>query len=540
MADATTKKLLGLLQAEQPGEVRAAAALVLGELGAKDEDAADALTLALDDPEPVVRLRAIAAVGKLRIEPALPRLLQRVQAGGAEAEQAAQATAKLGAKGTRALQDLMDKTAPGLRRRIAGALGTGGTASAETAAVDALLDNDPGVVEAAVRSLVAKVPSFTPGHRQGLADHLLDLLKDKKHPLAASSETALVRLLTALEDKRAEGVLWDRINPSRPVEMRAAALQALGKWVQAPGKDQVKRLLTCANDADFRVAAPALMILKKLPTGKQAASEWLDLLQAHDTTVRGFAVEKLGERDTAEVAAALLEQLDHPDQDLREKALACLARMKHGRQALAGALLDTKNPEQCWLLAKALGSLVKDFPPAWRQPLFPKACRWLDEGDRRGEALLFLLREADAEDLAGKLEARGLDMRKKKKYPEAVNYLRLLARDPACDPGLRMELAACGLKVSSKDLAAEGRAADPALQQFTRLLHGYETETLAFLKKTKWLEPDDLFYLGFHFIEKDGPPRRFGGEVLKLLIQRSPRAKITQDAKRKLRGAGLD
>jgi HEAT repeat protein len=434
----------------------------------------------------------------------------------------------------------MDKTAPGLRRRIAGALGTGGTASAETAAIDALLDNDPGVVEAAARSLVAKVPSFTPHHRQALADQLLDLLKDKKRPPAASSETALVRLLTALEDKRAESVLWDRIAPSYPAEMRAAALQALGKWVHAPGKDQVKRLLTCANDADFRVAAPALMILKHLPAGKQAASEWLDLLQAHDPTVRGFAVEKLAERDTAEVATAFLAQLEHPDQDLREKTLSSLARMKHGRQALASALLETKTPEQCWLLAKALGSLVKDFPPAWRQPLFPQACKWLDQGDRRGEALLFVLREAAPEDLAERLEARGLDLRKKKKYPEAVNYLRLLARDPACAPALRMELAACGLKVSTRDLAAEARTADPALQQFTRLLHGYEAETLAFLKKAKWLEPDDLFYLGFHFADKDGPGRRFGGEVLKMLIQRSPRAKIAQDAKRKLRGAALD
>jgi HEAT repeat protein len=540
MTDATTKKLLSLLQPEQPGEVRGASALVLGEIGAKDDDVADGLTGALDDPEPAVRLRAIAAVGKLRIEPALPRLLQRVQAGGEEAEQAAQAAAKLGAKGTRALQELMDKTAPGLRRRIAGALATGGTASAETAAVDALLDKDPGVVEAAARSLIAKVQSFTPHHRKALADQLLDLLKDKKHPLAASSETALVRLLTALEDKRAESVLWDRITPSYPAEMRAAALQALGKWAQAPAKNQVKRLLTCANDADFRVAAPALMILKNLPAGKQAASEWFDLLEAHDTTVRGFAVEKLGERDTADVAAALLTQLDHPDQDLREKTLAGLARMKHGRQALAEALLESKTPEHCWLLAKALGSLVKDFPAAWRQPLFPKAYKWLDEGDRRGDALLFVLREADPGGLAERLEARGLDLRKKKRYAEAVNYLRLVARDPACAPAVRMELAASGLKVSSKDLAAEARAADPPLQQFTRLLHGYEAETLAFLKKTKWLEPEDLFYLGFHFADKDGPGRRFGGEVLKLLVNRSPRAKIAQDAKRKLRGTGLD
>jgi hypothetical protein len=59
------------------------------------------------------------------------------------------------------------------------------------------------------------------------------------------------------------------------------------------------------------------------------------------------------------------------------------------------------------------------------------------------------------------------------------------------------------------------------------------------LDKTKWLEPEDLFYLGFHFIEKDGSPRRFGGFVLQLLLKRSPKSKLAKDAKAKLKAAGV-
>jgi HEAT repeat protein len=540
MADATIKKLLSLLQAEQSSEIRRAAALVLGEIGDRDGEPANALTALLDDPDVGVRLRAIGAIARLRIEQALPKLLERVQAGGEEAEHAVRAAAQLGAKATRALQALMDKTAPGLRRRIAGALAGGGTASAETAAVDALSDKDPGVVEAAARSLIAKIPSFTAQHRRPLADQVLALLKDRKSAPPISAETALVRLLTALDDKRASSVLWERIGPSYPAELRAAALQALGKWIRSPARDELKQLLACANDSDFRVAAPALMILQSLPAGKQPVSAWLQLLDAHDATVRGFAVEKLAERDTAEVASALLAQLQHPDQSLREKALAGLARMKHGRQGLAQAILDTQSPESSWLLAKALAPHVKDFPTSWRQPLLRQISDWLMAGDRRAEPLLFLLREADARELTDYLETRGLELRKKKKYAEAVSFLRVVARDPACPPPIRMELAGSGLKISSKDLAGEARSADSALQQFQRLLPIYQPETLAYLKKAKWLEPEDFFYLGFHFAESEGPTRRFGGEVLKLLIQRSPRSKLGQDAKRKLRGSGLE
>src|SRR5262245_42857559 len=129
MADTTTKKLLGLLQSDQGAHVRAAAALVLAEIGQRDQDAAAQLCARLDDADGMVRQQAIRSIGKLKIEQALPKLLERVQAGGEESEAAAHAVAGLGARGTRALQGLMDKVAPGLRRRIAGALAAAGTSS---------------------------------------------------------------------------------------------------------------------------------------------------------------------------------------------------------------------------------------------------------------------------------------------------------------------------------------------------------------------------------------------------------------------------
>ena len=78
------------------------------------------------------------------------------------------------------------------------------------------------------------------------------------------------------------------------------------------------------------------------------------------------------------------------------------------------------------------------------------------------------------------------------------------------------------------------------MQQFATLCQGYEPELSAELEKMIWLEPEDLYYLGFHFAEQVGQQKQFGGKVLHLLMKRSPRAKLAKAAKTKLRGAGLE
>src|SRR5947209_17057903 len=223
-------KLVALLDSDRPADVRRAAVVVIAELDLRDNPVATALRKALDDPDPPVRLQAIQAVGKLRIDAALPQLLDRIRGGGPEAEQSAEAAVRLGAEGTRALQELIAKVAPGLRRHIAAALASGGT-GADAAALAMLRDKDSNVVESAVRSLVGKIPTLTKAQHRALTDELLSLAGNKKAPLPTTTETAVVRLLAVMDDPRAADALWDRVTPPHPIEIRAAALQALGKWL---------------------------------------------------------------------------------------------------------------------------------------------------------------------------------------------------------------------------------------------------------------------------------------------------------------------
>jgi hypothetical protein len=395
------------------------------------------------------------------------------------------------------------------------------------------------VVEATARSFLSQIPSLTSAQRRVLGDQLIELLSGKKPP-PSPTEAAAVRLLVALEDKRTPEVLWDRIVPSHSPETRAAALQALGKWIDTPGKEQLKRLFSCAGDSDFRIAAPALMLLKGLPDGDKLQAGWLQLVRAPDLMVRRVAVEKVGERDSAEVAEALLEQLQHPDRSLRDASLARLARLKHGREALIKALLEAENPDRAWSLAKAQAPYVRDYSAGWRDKVFTRACSHLEAEDRRSDALFFLLRDSDAADLRDRLEEKGAAHRKKKEYEKALQYFRLLARDPACAFPIRLELAACALKRSAHDLATQARMDDPALQQFAGLFQHHQDELFGQLEKIKWLEAEDLYFLGFDFIEKDGASRKFGDQVLHLLLKRSPRSTVAKSAKTKLRQAGVE
>ena len=400
------------------------------------------------------------------------------------------------------------------------------------------MDPDSKVVDAAVSSLIGQIPGLSP-LRARVGGPTLTRRGRPQNPTFSGDHCRRDSIVGSSAGIRAEAVLWDHVLPPRSVEVRAAALGALGKWATSATKDHLQRLFRCSGDADFRVAAPALMLLQRLPVDAKSQSAWVQLLQAPDVAARKLAMEKVGDRDNADVLQALLAQLSYSDPTLREAALQRLSSSKKGREALTNALLQAKHADRAWELARAQAPFAKEYPPAWRDEVFEQTAKHIDAGDRRADAFLFLLRDTNATDLRDRLEERAVALRKKKAYPGAFQYLRLLARDPALGFETRFELATCGLKVSAKDLAHEARAADPCLAQFSNLIQQNSDEVVNRLTNTKWLDAEDLYYLGFHFAEQEGMAKKFAGEVLKLVVKRAGRSKLAQAAKSKIRGAGL-
>jgi HEAT repeat protein len=541
MSDSTTKKIVRLLTEHADPVVRTAAARLLGELSARDKEVVAGLQQTVDDAEQTVRLEAIRALGMLGAESALPRLLEFVKQGGPESEAAADAAARLGARAVKSLQDLMHHVAPGLRRRIAGALAASGGAAAHSAAVLALLDSDPGVVDAAARSLLSKIPDFQPAEKRAVGEQVLGTLKPRKgEALSAISEGALLRVLAGLHDSGSDKFFWARLEPAYPETVRAAALQALGGQVLALKKEQLQLLLACAADSSFRIAAPALVLLKSIEPTSKTLGLWVVLFEAADPAARRFAIEKIGHHEAPDVLAALARQLRHPDRQLRDLTLHSLAVSPKGRQKLVEELLDTVSADECWTLARVIAPFLRAIDAPTRKRLWTEASQRLEAGDRRADPLFFVLREIDLKMVRDEVEARALTLRKKKDYPRALVYFKLLTRDPGCGEAIRFETAATGLKLSDKDLASEHRASDPCLQQFARMAHNHEQPPIERLRAAKWLAPDEYFYLGFHFSESsDRQERDLGNALLNLVQERSPKTKLAKDAKTKQRAAGF-
>ncbi|MBI1832728.1 MAG: HEAT repeat domain-containing protein, partial [Planctomycetes bacterium] len=303
MADNTLSKLLGVVAQSDSKDLRLAAIKVLGAVGsAKDRRLVATLLEALGDADPDLRIAAIEALGQIQAEQALKPLEEFVRQGGAELEAAVHAASLLGARGARAMGKIMHEASPSVRSRIAAVLAKSNTGNALVVTAQGLLDEDPKVIEATARSLAMEVPAYTPQQRHALARFLIESLGAKKIP--PKSEAAMLRVLSALHETKADDIFWPRILPPHSAEVRAAALQALAN-AEPNTEKRLQAILTCAADHDFQIVAAALMMLKKIPATAKNSKHWIKLLDAPAVATRRFAVEKLHGVENADVAKAL-------------------------------------------------------------------------------------------------------------------------------------------------------------------------------------------------------------------------------------------
>jgi HEAT repeat protein len=537
MADGTLTKLLQTITSNDSRDLRLAALKVLGVVGsAKERSLVKTLLEVLADADQELRIAAIETLGQLQVEEALNPLGELVRKGGAELEPAVHAASLLGARGAKLMGKVTQEVSPSVRSRIGAVLAKSNTGNALVVTAQGLLDEDPKVVESTARSLAMEVPSYNSPQRNALAKFLIESLGGKN--IAPKSEAALLRVLSALHDEKAEELFWSRILPPYAADVRAAALQALGNAAPTTEK-RLQALLTCARERDFQLVAAALMILKKVAANAKNLTHWIKLLEAPDVATRRFAVEKLRGVESAEAARALMGQMRHPDRTLREAALQSLLSFRAGHAAILEDLLATDDVERAWYLAKALAPSAKELTAAQRTKAFAQAAEHHENEDRRAAPLFFFLREMDYAWTRDQIEAKAQELRKKKKYADAIGYYRLLAQDPACSEETRFELAATGLKQSTHDLSADKRNNDPPLHQFARLLQNPAFDLIGHVSKAKWLDADDLFYVGFHFVEQSHRAKEFGKQVLEIVVKRSPKSDVGKQAKRKLKSEGL-
>ncbi|MCC6526217.1 MAG: HEAT repeat domain-containing protein [Polyangiaceae bacterium] len=549
MSANAVERIAALLAHPEP-ERRAAAAIVLGELGDASPKVVRALCAVVPADGPLVQRHALEALAELGAPDAAEVVVGACTARDAGVREAALAAlVRLGKAALPALKARMKQATPEEHRALETALARLGGKQALGALLASFDETDE---EAAVAAAVAMRPQIREADARTRGAYLAELerflARRGKEPRAAreaerrdkgagtaGAVRAALKMVGYLEDERAAPLLLEFARPGLPAGVRQEALIAL-RFASAGKKADAKvvdALVKAAEDPDRSLAQTALMTLSGLSVAPGAAGRLAALLR-HPEEARATAVaEMLARRDDEASVEALVAVVAEAEPRRAALAAHALAHRDDAAGALAAALAACEDAERARLIADLLRPLASKLSAAAGKKLLDHALDRLTRGDRGWEAALEVARDAAPALTAERL--RDLAHKLGRGKPErASQVLRLLCRSELATDADRWALAMGELERSPKDVARAAREGDEALALVAGLLRrGFDV--LAALRRDRSADLDTLYYLGFHFAEQGEPT---GNALLRLVVERAGRAKIGRMARNKLELAG--
>jgi HEAT repeat protein len=543
MAELSAESIVPLLESQDP-ELRWAAAKVIGALKPGGEAVVRALAPLLGAPDARLKGAALDAVAALGAGPALDEIVRLLDEPGDVGRRAIDVLAGLGPEVLKPLRNrLPDATETGRRRILTIAARVRGSGGLDL--ITRALEAGHGESVRALGTRIAhELEGATSRECQALRRRLetfLDGVDVGQWP--RSVETAL-DLLVRLDGPRAQQRLLTLAGRDHAPGMRRRALETLGEVAaQRKLEDEVlDGLFAMLADPDFgNVVSPAMGVLESAKLSAAHAPALLALLKGDDPGLRRFAVTALGQVDSPASVAALLDVLRGDNPDLQKRAALALSKQRSAVAPIAAALAEAPEPATAWILARILSPHASRLKPEQVAPLASALARWLEAGDPRAEAILFILRDDHAEAIADANLKRAKRIRKARDGGAVVNLIRPLIRDGAPVPDdLRYELAIAEIVRGKKDVLREVRLQHPGLAELETLLHLPDFGLFARLKRDKaLLTPDEYYLIGCHFAERTYADRTFGGDILRWLAETFPDTGAARGAEAKLMMEGF-
>lgn len=515
-------------------EKQIAAAIVLGELRAKGPEVVTALSHALDSGVPLLQHHALDALAKAGAKKALPKIFPLLLSNDANVKRSASlAITSCGEEVLPLLKARMAGANAEERRALDGVLATLGGKDAFSALLAGLSASEGEAAKQAALAVRAQVKSADGHARRSYLAEIEKFLKPQKNvQRPAEAIAAAVKILGYLEDDRAMTTLLAFAADSKaPPIIRQEAIIALrfslGQTRSAP--KVVEALLDAAESGDRTLAQTALHTLGGLNVPASAAKR-LNKLVVHPDLERGrFILEQLGRQNDADAAKVLVDVLQNGDRKRAEIAAAAIGENEHAVPMLAKLMLELTDGDRMWLVRNVLRPNAKKVPTATRKSLLETATKRFGAGERNWEALFDVARDADPSSAAAALRALAQKLRKSNPDKSLAVY-RLLSKSEKATDDDRFALASLELSKSPRDTRPAARAGDDALKQLASLA-GRGFDVTAALRKDKSLGLEEMFYVGFHFLEEGDPA---GEELLAEVVKRGGRAKIAKMAKNKL------
>ncbi len=528
-------KIVGMLSEDVAIEKRIAAAIVLGEIGAKSARATTALANALDSGVPLLQRHALEALAKVGSKRALPKVFPLLVSPQEDVRRAARAAvASVGEEVVGTIRGRLAAATNEERRALDAVLAEVGGKDAFSTLVRGLATTTGEAATQAALSVRQRVKEADPRTRRSyLAETEKFLAAQAKARAPTAAVAAAIKILGYLEDPRSVPTLLAyATSKTADALVKKEAIIAFRFALQGDrASSKVVDALTSAAESDDRtLAQTALHTLGSLALAPEATRKLGKLLSSPDPERVRFVIDMLGRASGGEAAKLLVDVLTRLDRRYAEAAGNALFGKEDAAPVLARALLETHDRDRAWTLRNALRPLAKKLPPSVRKELLTHATNRLSAGERGWEAALDVVRDADPDAVAEALRTMAQKLVRARNADKAEVVLGLLAKSDRATPEDRYLLGSLALQKSLLDTRPASRKVDSALSVLTSLsAAGFDLSRA--LRKDRNLDLEHLYYVGFHLVEEGNP---VGRELLEDVRARGGRAKIARMARNKL------
>jgi HEAT repeat protein len=507
-------RIVALLSDDSPRK-RIAAAVVLGELGARPPAVISALSKMARDELSAIAEPAVEALGKLGARGALPVLLGALERKDLS-KAASEAIAALGEDVLPALRDRMAKATPEVRAAVSGLLPA--LRGSFAMVLDGVRGQPWDAVSRVALSVRQTVRASSPNERKAMAKQAASFIRRLRE-----DEPALrgaIKILGYLELPETVKSIAPFLSSRQSAAVRVEAITALRFALgPKPAAKALRTLVKLLEDPDALVARAARDTLTVVPGVKPG--ELARLAQSQSGDLALWSIERLRALGASKELASLASGSDRARAEAAVRALSALpgagpllvsalaaAREEAGAHALADALerVEITPKDVAKLRTAGAATIRKSFAIARRQ---------LDS-----------VRRANPQEWAQLLR----DSARRSPHPEAV--WELLARSNQATPQDRYVHASLLLRRSPLDPHPRARQSDPALAEIEKLAaSGFALA--AAIAKDEALGDDARYHAAFHLAEHHSPEVRTQGVAL-LEDLSGGRGKLAKAARNKL------
>ena len=459
------EKIIGLL-GDEAIEKQIAAAIVLGELKVRNAEAGPALAKLLDSGVPLLQRHALEALAHVGAKKSLPADLPdaRVERRG-RAARGDRGGGQRRRRGRTLDPPRMGQAAPDERRSLDAVLAELGGKDAFHTLVTGLSSSNAEAANAAALAMRQQIKAADGRQRRSYLSEIEKFLeKQTKAGGPATAIAAALKILGYLEDESAIPTLLSYAKSSKePAAVRQEAFIAMRFALKdkTPAK-VVEALVEAAESPERTLSQTALHTLGSLDLPHGLAPRLQKLVAHPDPECVRFVLELLGRQTSPDALGVLVDVVATSDKRRAEMAAQMLAGKEAAAPLLAKALLACKDVDRGWILRNVLRPIAGKVPPAARKQLLEIAMKRLGDGERRWEALLDVVRDADPDAVADALRALAAKLRKSGTVDKSLTVMRLLCRSERATDEDRYALARSS---SAKARATRGRLRAPATRR---------------------------------------------------------------------------